>query len=453
MSNSRENALPVVTEQSEQELRALAQQALELAQQHGADAAEVGVSRSSGLSVTVRMGEVETVEYNRDKNLVVSVYLGRSTGSASTSDFARSSIEDSVRAACAIAKYTAADPCAGLADPKRLAIAPLELDLYHPWPLTLEGAIDIATQCENAARALDSRIKNSEGATVNSHEGQEVYANSHGFVGANAGSRHSISCAVIGEQDGAMQRDYWYSAHRIHDELQAASEVGQIAARRTVRRLGARQIKTCRTPVIYEAPVAGGLLSHLVSALRGGNLYRRTSFLLDHKGEQVFPDWVHIHEQPHLPQASGSAWFDNEGVATQARDLVRQGVIQDYVLDTYSACKLGAETTGNAGGVRNLAIEANGGGLEALLREMDRGLLVTELIGHGINMVTGDYSRGAAGFWVEHGEIQYPVEEITVAGNLKDIYRQVSRVGSDVDMRGNLRTGSWLIADIAVAGT
>ena len=438
---------------NEQELSELAQQALALAKQQGADAAEVSVSRSSGLSVTVRLGEVETVEHNRDKNLVISVYTGKRTGSASTSDFAAASVADSVRAACAIAKYTADDPCAGLADPQRLASKAMELDLYHPWSLDVEQAVDLATECEDAARNADPRIANSEGATINSHGGREVYANSNGFSGTSTGSRHSISCAVVGEQDGSMQRDYWYSAHRVPERLQLAAEVGEIAAQRTVRRLGARRIKTCRVPVIYEAPVARGLLSHLVGAVRGPSLYRRASFLLDHKGKQVFPEWVRIHEQPHLPQAYGSAWFDNDGVATVARDLVDQGVLQGYVLDVYSGCKLGMATTGNAGGVRNLTIEPNAGALPDLLREMGRGLLVTELIGHGVNIVTGDYSRGAAGYWVENGEIQYPVEEITVAGNLRDIFRNLAAVGSDLDDRGNIRSGSWLIADLAVAGT
>lgn len=438
---------------NEQELGDLAQRALELARQQGADAAEVAVSRSSGLSVTVRLGEVETVEHNRDKNLVISVYMGRCTGSASTSDFAAESIADSVRAACAIARYTADDPCARLADPERLATRPMDLDLYHPWSLDVARAVDLAAECEGAARHADQRITNSEGATVNSHDGHEVYANSNGFIGANAGSRHSISCAVVGQQDGSMQRDYWYTSHRVPEQLQPAISVGEAAARRTLSRLGARQIKTCRVPVIYEAPVARGLLSHLVGAVRGANLYRRASFLVDHKGEKIFPDWVRIDEKPHLPQGYGSAWFDNDGVATVARDLVAGGVLMDYVLDVYSGCKLGMETTGNAGGVRNLTIEPNAGGLPDLMGQMGKGLLVTELIGHGINMVTGDYSRGAAGYWVENGEIQYPVEEITVAGNLREIFGKLVAVGNDLDERGNLRSGSWLIADMAVAGT
>lgn len=435
------------------ELRELTQQVLEQARRSGASTAEVAVSRSQGFSATVRMGEVETVEHNRDKNLVVSVYLGNQTGSASSSDFSPAAVADTVRAACSIAKYTASDPCAGLADPAQLAREPMDLDIHHPWNIDVAAAIELARECEGAALATDRRLVNSEGATVASHSGSEVYANSHGFTGASAGTRHSISCAVVGEQDGAMQRDYWYTAARHPAELEDAVLVGQAAAKRTLRRLGARQMPTRQCPVLYEAPVASSLLSHFTAAVRGSSLYRKASFLLDQLQQPVFSDGVRIYEQPHLPRAIGSAWFDNEGVATRDRDLVTDGVLQGYVLDTYSGCKLGMATTGNAGGVRNLTIEPGPLGLAELLGELGTGLLVTELIGAGINMVTGDYSRGAVGFWVENGEIQYPVEEITVAGNLASMFRDVMAVGNDLDTRRNIRTGSILVNNLTVAGS
>lgn len=440
-------------EQDTRELAELTQQVLEQAHRSGASSAEVAVSRSQGFSATVRMGEVETVEHNRDKNLVVSVYFGNQTGSASSSDFSPAAVADTVRAACSIAKYTASDPCAGLADPAQLARQPMELDIYHPWNIDVAEAIELARECEGAALATDRRLVNSEGASVASHSGSEVYANSHGFTGASAGTRHSISCAVVGEQDSAMQRDYWYTAARDPAELEDAVLVGKAAAKRTVRRLGARKMATRQCPVLYEAPVASSLLSHFTAAVRGSSLYRKASFLLDQLQQPVFRDGIRIYEQPHLPRAIGSAWFDNEGVATRDRDLVTDGVLQGYVLDTYSGCKLGMATTGNAGGVRNLTIEPGPLGLAELLGELGTGLLVTELIGAGINMVTGDYSRGAVGFWVENGEIQYPVEEITVAGNLAGMFRDIVAVGNDLDTRRNIRTGSILVNNLTVAGS
>lgn len=436
-----------------QRLHDLAQQVLDEARRGGATAAEVAVNSSHGYSATVRMGEVETVEHNRDKNLVVSVYFGKQTGSASSSDFSAAAVVDTVRAACSIAKYTASDRCAGLADPARLAREPVELDLYHPWSIDVAAAIELARACEGAALGSDPRLVNSEGATVATHSGREVYANSAGFAGDSAGTRHSISCAVVGEQDGAMQRDYWYSAARDPHELEDAALVGAAAAKRTLRRLGARKVPTRQCPVLYEAPVASSLLSHFTAAVRGSSLYRKASFLLDHLQQPVFSGGVRIYEQPHLPKAVGSAWFDNEGVATQDRDLVTQGVLQSYALDTYSGCKLGMESTGNAGGVRNLTIESGPLGLAGLLRELGTGLLVTELIGSGVNLVTGDYSRGAVGFWVENGEIQYPVEEITVAGNLPRMFQDIAAVGNDLDTRRNIRTGSILLNKLTVAGS
>jgi PmbA protein len=426
--------------------------ALAEAQRRGAAAAEAAASLGQGLSVSVRKGEVETVEHNRDRGLVVTVYFGERTGSASTSDYSAGSVKDTVQAACAIASHTEEDPCNGLADPDRLAVDFPDLGLFHPWRPAVADVLDAALACEAAALEFDERITNSEGATVSSHEGHEVYGNSHGFRGRTSKTRHGTSCSVIGQADAGMQRDYWYSSARNRAALEAPEVIGQRAAERTVRRLNSRQLKTCKVPVLYEAPIASSLLSHFIGAISGGALYRQASFLLDHLGKKIFPDTVQLREEPKLPGAIGSANFDNEGVATNARDIVRDGVLTSYVLDSYAARRLQTETTGNAGGVHNLTIDSGNRNLEQLIRSMDRGVLVTELIGFGVNQVTGDYSRGAAGFWVENGEIQYPVEEITVAGNLKQMFAQVAEIGNDVDERGNIRCGSILIDDLTIAG-
>lgn len=422
----------------------------------GATSAEAAVSIEAGLSVTARMGEVETVEHNHDKGLGVTVYVGQCKGSASTSDFGVDAIKDTVAAACRIARYTAEDEYAGLADAALMAKHIPDLDLSHPWDVTPEQAIDIALECEGAARSFDGRISNSEGASVSSHQSFRVYGNSHNFIGAYGGTRHSLSCSVIasglGEQDDTMQRDYWYSSARHASELEAPDVVGHKAAERTVRRLGARRLKTCTVPVIFAAEVAGGLIGSFLGAIRGGAQYRRSSFLLDALGEQVFPEFMQIEERPHMMRGNNSAPFDREGVATQERAFIVDGRLQSYVLDSYSARRLGRQTTGNAGGVRNLFVSNGEHDLHALCREMGRGLLVTELMGQGANMVTGDYSRGAAGFWVENGEIQYPVEEVTVAGNMKQMFLDILAVGNDVDSRGNIRTGSILISSMTVAG-
>ena len=435
------------------ELEAVVAAILDQAKRQGATAAEAGVSAESGLSVTVRLGEVETVEHNRDKGLGVTVYFGQRKGSASTSDYAPQAIEETVRAACDIARYTAEDPAAGLADAALMAQHIPDLDLYHPWDVDAERAIELAQECEAAARAVDARITNSEGATVGSHSGYRVYANSHGFLGAYPSSRHSVSCAVIADDGHGMQRDYWYTTARDAHDLESVRKVGARAGERTVRRLGGQRLSTRQAPVLFVAEVAGGLFGQFIRAVRGESLYRKSSFLLDSLGQQIFPDFIRIHEQPHLKKALGSAPFDSEGVATQARDIVSAGVLQGYVLDSYSARKLGMQTTANAGGVHNLTIEPGADDFAALLRRMGTGLVVTEMMGMGVNLVTGDYSRGAAGFWVERGEIQYPVEEITVAGNLRDMFRQIVMVGSDVDTRGNTRTGSVLIENMTIGGT
>ncbi|HYA37139.1 MAG TPA: metalloprotease PmbA [Candidatus Methylomirabilis sp.] len=436
------------------QLTAAVEFSLAEAKKSGATAAEAGANISQGLSVTVRLGEVETVEHTRDKGLGLTVYFGQRTGSASTTDMRLEALRDTVRAACAIARYTAEDDCAGLADPGRLAKYFPDLDLYHRWHPDMPQAIELARTAESNAREADPRITNSEGASLSTHEGLEIYGNSHGFLGSQASTRHSLSLSVIAQDQGGMQRDYWYTVARDPRQLESPAGVGREAARRTLRRLGGRQLSTRECPVIFEAPIASSLLSHFVNAVRGSSLYRQASFLLDSLGKPVFAGYVRIHEQPHLAGALGSAAFDGEGVATQARDLVRGGVLQGYVLDSYSARKLKMATTGNAGGVHNLTIDPGPESLDLgkLLKRMHTGLLVTELIGFGVNIVTGDYSRGAAGFWVENGEIRYPVEEITIAGNLREMYRQLLAVGNDVDTRGNLRSGSILIENMTVAG-
>ena len=426
--------------------------ALEEARRQGASSAEADASMSQGLSATARMGDVETIENNRDKSLSVSVYFGQRTGSASTTDMSPEAISKTVAAACSIASRTAEDDCGGLADADRMATEFPDLEIWHPWNPTAEQAIDIAMQCEQAARDHDARITNSEGATVSSHEGVGVYANSHGFLGTRYGTRHSLSCAVIAGNDDGMERDYWYSIKRDRNNLEGAEEIGIKAAQRSVQRLGARKIKSCQAPVLFEAPVASSLLGHLGSAINGGSLYRKSSFLLDHCGKLIFPAHININDKPFMRGALGSASFDSEGVATQERELVHHGVLEGYLLNSYSARKLGMQTTGNAGGAHNMVIEPGQHDFDSLVRKMGTGLLVTELIGFGVNNVTGDYSRGAAGFWVENGEIAYPVSEITIAGNLKDMFMQIMEVGTDVLQRGTNRTGSILIENMTIAG-
>ena len=433
-------------------LREIVSDALDAARRHGASASEAMLSRTTGLAVNVRLGEVETVEHTRDNSLSVSVYYENRKGSASSTDFGASAVRETVEAACRIARYTAQDEFSGLADPDRMAVDPPDLDLFHPWPISTDEAIEIALETETAARDHDARITNSDGASVNRHDGDYVYGNSHGFLEGFSSSRNSLSCVVIAEDSSGMQRDYWYTTSRDPAGLEPASQVGRAAARRTIRRLGGRKLETRTAPVLYEADVARGVIGHLVGAVRGTNLYRKSSFLLDRLGERVMAEHVRIHEQPHLRGALASSAFDGEGVATAPRDIVAGGVLQGYVLDSYSARKLGMPTTGNAGGIHNLTVDPGAKSLEALLADMGTGLLVTELMGMGINIVTGDYSRGAAGFWVEGGEIAFPVEEITIAGNLADMFLGIRETGSDVDSRGSIRTGSLLIDEMTIAG-
>ena len=433
-------------------LHSAVQFALEQARQQGATAAEAAASQGQGLSVNVRMGEIETIEHTRDRGLMVTVYLGQKMGSASTADYGPASVAEIVEAACNIARHIEDDVCNGLPDADDLATTFPDLDLYHPWRPSVDDVLDGALACEHAALDWDQRIENSEGASVSTHETLGVYANSLEFLAENRKTRHGISCSVIGRGEGGMQRDYWYTSARRYEDLEAAAAVGKQAAQRTVRRLSSRRAPTDQVPVLFEAPVAASLLSHLVSAISGSALYRKASFLLDQLEQPVFPDWVRVHEQPLLPRAIGSAAFDGEGVQTRTRDIVSDGVLTGYVLDAYSARRLGLRTTGNAGGVHNLTLVSGRKSLDELVSDMGRGLLVTELIGFGVNPVTGDYSRGAAGFWVDQGEIQFPVDEITIAGNLKQMFKHFSDVGTDVDTRGNVRCGSILINEMTVAG-
>ncbi|UTH74412.1 metalloprotease PmbA [Chromobacterium sp. IIBBL 290-4] len=430
----------------------IAGRVVDIARRQGASASEADVSEGVGQSVGVRLGEVETIEYNQDKSVSVTVYLGQKKGHASTSDFSEAALEETVRAALDIARYTAEDDCAGLADAQLLADEFPDLDLYHPWSLPVEDAIELARRCENSARAVDARIRNSEGASVSVQASQFIYANSHGFNAGFSSSRHSLSAAVVAGDGQAMQRDYWYSAARHRDDLLPAEEVGRIAGERTVRRLNARRVKTGQYPVLFEAPVAMSLLGHLASAISGGSLYRKSSFLLDCLGKPVMSKQVVIDEDPFLLRGLASSVFDSEGVATQSRRLVDGGVLQGYLLSSYSARKLGMQTTGNAGGAHNLVVHSTGESQAELLAQMGSGLLVTELLGQGVNTVTGDYSRGAAGFWVENGVIVYPVEEITIAGNLREMFLNIEAIANDELDRGGRRIGSVLIGGMMVAG-
>jgi PmbA protein len=433
-------------------LRQIASDVLAHARELGATAAETEVSEGFGQSVSVRRGEVETIEYNRDKGVGVTVYLGRQRGHASTSDFTPDAVRDTVRAALSIARFTAADDCAGLADPDMLAREVPDLDLSHPWELTVDEAIELARACEADAMGVDARIRNSEGASVSTQQSHFIYANSNGFVGGYPSTRHSVMCSVIGGEGDDMQRDDWYTIARSPQDLEPGEEVGRKAGTRCVRRLGARKIQTTECPVLFEAPVAAGLLGHFVAAVSGGSLYRKASFLLDSLGQRIFAPLVQIRDVPDIRRGLASSAFDDEGVATQRREIVANGVLQGYFLGSYSARKLGMRTTGNAGGNHNLILDSSGEDFAGLLRKMGRGLLVTELLGMGVNNVTGDYSRGAAGFWVEGGEIAYPVQEITIASNLKDMFLGIRAVGSDVLVRGSRQCGSILIDRMTVAG-
>ena len=425
---------------------------LAIAKAKGATAAEVATSISSGFSVDIRMGEVETIEHNRDKGIGITVYFDQRKGSASTSDTSEEAIAATVEAACHIAQFTSEDQFSGLAPAELMALHYPDLSLNHPWSITVAQAIELAKQCEQVGMSCDKRITNSEGASVATYQQFYIYGNSHGFIGDYASTQHHINCMLIAKEGGNMQRDYSYSVARDYQDLENVNTIGRKAAARTVRRLNAKRLSTRQAPVIFEAEIASGLLSCFIQAISGGNLYRKSSFLLDHLGQQIFPDFINIHEDPHVLKAKGSAPFDGEGVITRPRDLVTKGILNGYVLSSYSARKLGMQTTGNAGGIHNLYINTSDMDLDALLKKMDTGFLVTELLGHGVNIVTGDYSRGASGFWVEKGVIQYPVEEITIAGNLRDMFKNLVAIGNDVDRRHVICTGSILLDHMTIAG-
>jgi len=440
---------------AQESLQDLARTVLAHASKIGASDCEVDVSEGFGQSVTVRCGEVETIEYNRDKGLGVTVYLGQHKGHASTSDLSPAAMRETVEAALNIARFTAADPCAGLPERQLLATPEqgfADLDLYHPWLISVAGAIDLAQRCEQAAFAVSPQISNSEGASVSIQEGHFVLANSAGFIGGYPTSRHYVSCSVIAGKDENMQRDDWYSTARNSRDLASAEAIGDYAARRALSRLGARKIRTCKVPVLFEAPLASSLIGNFIHAVSGGSLYRKTSFLVDSLGQQIFSRQVQISERPHLRGALASGTFDNDGVATHEREVVADGVVQGYFLSAYTGRKLGMQTTGNAGGCHNLIVHSGADDFRALLKKMGRGLLVTELLGQGVNYVNGDYSRGAAGYWVEGGEIVHAVEEVTIAGNLRQMFLNIAAIGNDVLVRGSKQVGSILVEQMKVAG-
>jgi PmbA protein len=436
---------------SEAEVRELVERGLDMARARGASAAEVDAGVADGINASVRLGEVESLEFQRDRSLAVTLMLGQRTGSATTTDFRDEGIRAAVDAACRIAHQAAEDPYAGLADPDRMAGETPDLDLYHPWRLSGDEAVARALECETAARG-DARITNTEGAEVGSHAAVSGYGNTHGFIASERATHHSLGCAVVAGQGDAMQRDFWYTIGRSPEDLAAPETVGRRARERTVARIGACQIATTTCPVLFTPEMARSLVGHLVGAISVSALYRNASFLLGALGERLFPGFVQLYEQPHLPRAMGSAAFDREGVATAPRDIVRDGVLQGYVLDSYSGRRLGMPTTGNAGGVHNLTLEPGEEEFDSLVRRMGRGLIVTEMMGMGVNTVTGDYSRGAAGYWVENGAIAYPVQEITVAGDLRRMFAGITALGADLDRRSSIRTPSVLVDAMTLAG-
>ncbi|MDM7859121.1 metalloprotease PmbA [Alteromonas sp. ASW11-36] len=435
-----------------EEIKGKVAEVLQLATKKGASHAEASMSRVEGIAVSARLGEVENVEFTNDGGLGISVYVGQCKGSASTADLSHSALELAVEKAVDIARYTSEDPCTGLADKALMADDIPDCDLYHPETLDTDKALAMALETEQSARDFDPRITNSDGASYNANLGLRVYGNTHGLLAGYPSSRYSLSCVVIGEQGDDMQRDYSYTVDRKAERLDSTVKVGQEAARLTVARLGARKIDTASVPVIFHRDIASSLFGHFVSAISGGSLYRQSSFLLDSKGKQLFPDWLSIQERPHIPAGLASSPFDHEGVATVDADIVTQGVLQDYLLTSYSARKLGMVSNGHAGGIHNWLVGNTGQSDQALLKEMGTGLLVTELMGQGVNIVNGDYSRGAAGFWVENGEIQYPVHEITIAGSLRDMFANIVAIGSQQEQRGAVVSGSVLIEQMNVAG-
>lgn len=434
------------------ELEELITLALDEAKRLGVDQAEAAASQDTGLSATARLGDVENLEYTNDRGIGITVFKNACKGNASTSDLSPAAIREAVAKAVSFARITAPDEFTGLADADLMCTDVRDLELDHPWDLQAEAAIALAVATEKAGLDSDRRVSNSEGATVGTNRGSRAYGNTHGFVGSYSKTSHSITCILLAEQDGVMQRDYHYTAARHVDDMEDAELVGTSAAAKTVARLGARKMETTRAPVLFIPELARGFIGHAISAISGGALYRKASFLLDAAGEKLFPDFVNILERPHIARGMASVPYDSEGVATYDRDIVSEGVLQGYVLSSYSARRLGLQTTANAGGAQNLVVTGGDLDKDALIREMGTGLLVEELIGHGVNGVTGDYSRGAVGFWVENGAIAYPVHEVTIAGNLRDLYRRIVAIGSDQDVRGGIRCGSLLVEEMTIAG-
>lgn len=438
---------------NESQYRQLMDDILKSAKAKGAAQTEVGLQRSIGLTLTVRKSEVETVEFNRDQSLAITVYKNNRKGSASSTDLSTAAVQSALDAAIHLADYTEPDPFSGLADKAEMAQSIMPLDLYHPWVFTMEEAIERAKACEASAFAVDKRITNSEGSTLSSHQGYVIYGNSHGFVGGYPTSRHGLNCIVIAQDAKGMERDYQYTVARDPHLMTDPTIIGREAAERTIAKLSSQKIATQQVPVIFHAEIASGILSHFMGAISGGRLFRQSSFLLNSLEKSIFPAHIDIYERPHILGGMGSAPFDGDGVMTTDKDFVKQGVVKNYVLDSYSARKLRLKNTGNSGGVHNLRVSTGSDDLSALLKKMDKGLLVTSVMGQGINLVTGDYSRGASGFWVENGQIQFPVDEITIAGNLADMFQQIIAIGNDVDQRGNIQSGSILIENMMVSGT
>lgn len=440
-------------QQKENQLKDWVSYAIKQAKSRGADAVEISASWQQGLSTTVRLGDVETLEFNRDQGFGVTVYYKKAKGSSSTNQLTKATIDEVIEAACKMATFTSSDPFAGLAEPELMATYFPELDIYHPWQIAIESAIAMAKECENVGRQ-HTEISNSDGASFTSHQSCHVYGNSHDFIGTRLGTRHSLSCLLLAETENEMQRDYWYDTKRDYRDLLEPAMIGRTAAERTVRRLHARPIKTQTAPVLFLPEVASGLLGHFINAVSGGNLYRSSSFLLGKLQQTIFPEHIEIIENPHRKKGAGSAVFDSDGVATNRKHLIKDGILASYVLGSYSARKLGMVSTGNAGGVHNIEISsAQAAAFEQLLQTMHKGLIVCELMGQGVNIVSGDYSRGAAGFWVENGEIQHFVQGVTIASNLTDMFKNIVAIGNDVDARGNIQTGSILIEKMAIAGS
>jgi len=435
-----------------EQVKARVAEVLSLAKSSGADGAEVAMSKQQGLSVGTRLGEVETVEYTNDGALGITVYQQGRKGSASTADLSPEALKQTVLAAVNIAKYTSVDDCSGLADKELLANNPPDLELYHPKDISTEQGIEIAKRCEDTALAQDERLSNSDGANFSSYTGFRVYGNSHGQIVGYPSSRHSLSCVMIASENEDMQRDYAYSVNRNFELLSTPEQVGKEAALETLSRLQPHKIATGKYPVMFRADIANSMFGHFIAAISGGNLYRKSSFLVDSIGKEIFPDFLTITEKPFIKSALASSPFDNEGVNPIERDIITNGVLASYLLTSYSARKLGLTTTGNAGGIHNWQISANGGDFTNMAKQLGTGLLVTELMGQGVNVVNGDYSRGAAGFWVENGEIMYPVSEVTIAGNLQDIFKSLIAVGNDIDYRGSIHTGSLLFESMQVSG-